>query len=298
MSEASDGHGPPRAILVATDLSARCDRALDRAVMLAEEWQATLVVLHVIENAGAVEAMLDRDPQRAARDPMALARRQLIRDVGEKIDAATLVIEHGRPADAIVRVAERESCGLIVLGIARDELFGRFSLGTTVDRLLRGAPAPLLVVRERPRRRYEQIAVATDFSESSRLALDAVRRLFPDRRPTLLHAYEPLMESLAPDLSSYRREARSAAIADAMAFAAGSAPPSGGTPPDVFVEQGDPVSVLQDYVADGNADLVALGSHGRSAIYEIFLGSTAKRVLERLPADALIIREPRAAVER
>ena len=42
--------GPARKILLATDLSARCDRALYRAAMLAKQWQSSLIVLHVVED--------------------------------------------------------------------------------------------------------------------------------------------------------------------------------------------------------------------------------------------------------
>lgn len=39
---------PPARLLLATDLSARCDRALDRAAQLAGEWHAELVALNVL----------------------------------------------------------------------------------------------------------------------------------------------------------------------------------------------------------------------------------------------------------
>jgi nucleotide-binding universal stress UspA family protein len=49
MSEPSWMNGPPRRIILATDLSARCDRALDRAAALASAWQAELIALHARE---------------------------------------------------------------------------------------------------------------------------------------------------------------------------------------------------------------------------------------------------------
>lgn len=40
----------PRSILLATDLTSRCDRAFDRAARLARQWNAPLHVLHAIES--------------------------------------------------------------------------------------------------------------------------------------------------------------------------------------------------------------------------------------------------------
>ncbi len=39
---------PPRAILLATDLTARSDRALSRAQLLAKNWQSRLVAVHAV----------------------------------------------------------------------------------------------------------------------------------------------------------------------------------------------------------------------------------------------------------
>src|SRR3546814_4747188 len=41
--------GPPQRILLATDLSFRCERALNRAAALSAHWQSALVVLHVLD---------------------------------------------------------------------------------------------------------------------------------------------------------------------------------------------------------------------------------------------------------
>ena len=39
----------PDKVALATDLSHRCDRALDRAVLIAKEWHASLLVIHALE---------------------------------------------------------------------------------------------------------------------------------------------------------------------------------------------------------------------------------------------------------
>ena len=41
--------------------------------------------------------------------------------------------------------------------------------------------------------------------------------------------------------------------------------------------------------------LVVLGTHGRSAFFEVLIGSVAKQIMEELPCDALVVRDPRAS---
>ena len=291
-------NGPPKRILLATDLSARCDRALDRAVSLAAQWQARLVVLHVLEDEPATLREAGLPSWRRPPDPATLARKQLLADVGSIAEKATIIIEQGEPAEAILRHAEAEGCDLIVTGVARDELLGRFNLGRTVDRLLRRSRMPVLFVRGRARSPYRHIVVATDFSESSRHAFTAAMQFFPQQRLTIFHAYDAPMSGLMSDSTSYQREYRKVAVQDCEAFLQGAnGGASGGPHPQVLIEQGAPGFLLREYAREQGADLVVLGTHGRSAIFEALLGSVAKEIMEYLPCDALVIREPRAAVE-
>src|SRR3546814_20872725 len=62
--------------------------------------------------------------------------------------------------------------------------------GDTVDRLIRKAPVPVLIVRDRAFEPYHTMLVATDFSESSRVALETAIRFFPDTGLSLFHAYD------------------------------------------------------------------------------------------------------------
>ena len=291
--------GPPKRILLATDLSARCDRALDRAASLAAQWQAKLVVLHVLEGPepGVSDVIWQLPSWRRPPDPLSLARRQLLADIGAVAEKATIVIEEGDPAEAILRTAEAEGCDLIVTGIARDELLGRFMLGRTVDRLLRRSRVPVLVVKDRARGPYRHIVVATDFSDSSRHALEAAARLFPEQRLTVFHAYDAPMAGLMADTASYQKGYRQVVAQECEAFLQSiDKPGSDWQHPHVFIEHGAPDRLLRDYVRDKGVDLVVLGTHGRSALFEVLLGSVAKRIMDSLPCDALVAREPRATV--
>jgi nucleotide-binding universal stress UspA family protein len=291
-------NGPPREILLATDLSARSDRALDRAASLARQWKAHLTVLHVLEEEMSSSDQVDQLSSGGRQpEPLDVVRQHLLADLKELAGAATVLIERGDVVDSIMRVALAGNSELIVIGVARNELLGQLMLGRTVDRLLRRSQVPVLVVKERARRPYRHIVVATDFSESSRHALVAATRFFPEEALTVFHAYDAQMSGLADDPAAYRREGRKTAAEDCEVFLRATAElQNRRRPPGIFVEYGAPSNLLRDYIAGHPADLVVVGTHGRSAIFDVLIGSVAKQILGDVPCDTLVIRDPRAKV--
>lgn len=301
MAEPIWTQGPPRKILLATDLSARCDRALDRAAALAEAWKADLLAVHALEqteNFYAAELERRLPSWRRPADAVDIARNQLRRDMMKAGANLTAIVAKGEPADVILGVAEEKACDLIVTGIARDETFGRFGLGTTVDRLLRRSRIPLLIVKQRVRAPYSNIVVATDFSQSSRQALLAAMAYFPGPRLDIFHAYNAPMSGLAGDPVRYQDQYREIAVQHCAAFLAEAGIPDERRSCFGFIaDPGHPSWLLQQYVRDRGVDLIFLGTHGRSAILNILLGSTAKESLRALPCDVLVVREPRSVIE-
>lgn len=299
MDQTSPTKGTPRSILLATDLSARSDRALDRAVQLAKQWRSRLTVLHVLEDARASLNSADPLPSwRRPPDPLNAIRKDLAADLGEIADMTTILIEEGDTVEAVAGAAGMTRSELIVIGVARSGLLGELMLGRTVDGLLRRCPEPLLVVKARPRRQYQHIVVATDFSESSRHAFDAAARFFPDNALTVFHAYDPPMSGLTGDAAAYRHEYRKIAEQDCEDFLQEAEKHQANwRRPRMMIEYGTPNHLLNDYVADNSADLVVVGTQGRSAIFDVLIGSVAKRILEDVSCDVLLVREPRAKAE-
>lgn len=299
MSVPSWMKGSPQSILLATDLSARSDRALDRAVLLAKQWGSHLTVLHVLDDQHSPLDLGEPAPSwRRPPDPSRAVRKSITSELSAISDAASVLIEEGPVVETIMRVANSEASDLIVIGVARSALLDELMLGRTVDGLLRRSSMPVLVVKNRARRRYRHIVVATDFSESSRHALVAAMRIFPDQALTIFHAYDTPMSGPMSDATSYRREYRKIAEQDLSVFLSETEKLySAGQHPRVLIEYGAPNNLLHDYVADKEADLVVVGTHGGSAIFDIFIGSMAKRILNGVPCDVLVVREPRARAE-
>jgi universal stress protein A len=64
------------------------------------------------------------------------------------------------------------------------------------------------------------------------------------------------------------------------------------------VTHGVPSDTIVDAAATEKADLVVVGSHGRTGLTRLLMGSVASHVLTHAPCSVLVVREPRAAERR
>ena len=64
------------------------------------------------------------------------------------------------------------------------------------------------------------------------------------------------------------------------------------------IEDGDPVKTIVSQAAAWPADLIVMGTHGRTGFERQLLGSVAERVLRKAPCPVLVHREPVTAAQR
>lgn len=295
MAELRPTTRPQQRILLATDLSARCDRALDRAVELAAEWGAELAALHVLEQTETFYAQRLDQRLPSWRRPAELAsivERQLREDVAPFRVPVSAIVRRGAPTEVVLEVAKEQDCDLIVTGLARDETLGRFGLGSTVHALIRRAQVPVLIVKKRPRGPYAHMVLATDFSTASRDALNAAAAHFPGRKISVLHAYEPPYSDLTAAGAPYEAEYRARMLAECAKFLETTAlSEEAKRSAELLAERGEPGRLLHDYVLHRGADLVVLGASGRSALLNMLLGGgAATEIVAELPCDAFVVR--------
>jgi len=287
----------PRRIALATDLSHRCDRALERALLVAKARQAELTVIHALappENVTLFGSLSDLPSWRRVSDPVRKARERIYKDLVREdptIDIAVHV-ETGSPAEVVLEGARATGAELIVTGVARDELLARMFLGDTVDRLIRRSTVPVLIVRDRAFEPYRTMLVATDFSASSRLALETAVQFFPDTGISLFHAYDvPFAGYLGRAEVEKQFEGFGKDAADKFLAEAGIAPDAA-RKVTRLIEHGVPEGLLRDYAENSRRHLTVVGTHGGGMIYETLIGSTARRIIDAVPGDVLLVPDP------
>lgn len=288
---------PPKKILLATDLSARSDRALDRAVQLARQWDANLTIVHALEKPVIDPpwwSQLEESPSwRRPPDPAKAIADQIRRDAQPDIGDFEIRVSEGDAADVVMDFAELEGADLIVLGTGRNETLGRLMLGDTTEHLVRKSPVSILVVKNRPRRPYRHILAGTDFTEESRFGLVMAAKMFPDATIALMHAFEMPYRSLTTD-SKLSRDFSAMEKETLTSFVDESDLPAEARERVVaMTEHGSPPLMLSKYATERGADLTVIGAYSRSLVFHLLIGGTARRIVDAVPSDVLVIRAQR-----
>lgn len=145
--------------------------------------------------------------------------------------------------------------------------------------------------------RYETLLVPYDFSPHSRAALDTavdLARRLGARRLELVHVLQPPSFAypgfegtiaVPPNLVELER-----ALWDSLAQVADDVR-SPDVPLEIQVVQAESVAgTLCEVAEKRGADLIVMGSHGRTGLAHVFLGSVAERTLRRAPCPVLTVR--------
>jgi nucleotide-binding universal stress UspA family protein len=134
-----------RRIVYATDFGDSSASAAAYAVALAQEHQAHLTLLHVIEHPKAGEFIGPQELVEAALDRL----RALVAGEAELWCEPRAIVRHGVPAEKILEVAEMEQADLIVLGVRSAKGVVRAThLPTAVaHQVISQATCPVLTVR-------------------------------------------------------------------------------------------------------------------------------------------------------
>ena len=261
-------------ILIAHDLRDTADQALCRAAQLARQHDARLTLLHVLD------PNLSQAQQEEARQAL---DRSLTRYAPP---GSQLCLRSGKPCDVVLQQLQALGCDLLVLG-AHHQRHDFFS-GTSLDRIARNCPVPLLLVARNDFQPYQRAIAALDFSLCACSALNRAYHLLPASAELhAVHVFEP-DKGTATQVEAQLQIQR--ALIDQLLEDEAQNLPSQGPGLSHEVLQGGILRSLQEQLKARRSELLVLGSHGRSALSQALLGSLAQHFLHRAPCDVLVVR--------
>jgi nucleotide-binding universal stress UspA family protein len=279
-------------LLVPLDGSSLSEAVLPLAEALAHDTGAELVFLQALRAQGSLplEAKAQEDAEaylyRTTETRTALGL------------AARWVVWYDDPDQAIVDAATVNEVDLIVMATHGRGGLGRLLLGSVAERVVRRAPAPVLLVRDHSTQAREvvgKILVPLDRSRLSEGVLSVVERLAGSRGAgvCLVHAVEPGPPPLAGvPLPAEDLMGRWVAEAEDHLARVAERLEAQDIAVTCVVRTGAPPDVILRCASEAGAGLVAMTTHGRTGLDRLLMGSVAEQIVRAAPTPVLLWKAP------
>jgi nucleotide-binding universal stress UspA family protein len=284
-------------ILAAMDFDKGSDELLRQADALARSYNVKLSVCHVLPEIFAVRPLF---PQLHLDDALKLSELEAaVRDaLLERIRTVTareppqmeIEMEQGTVHAGILRAAENIGAGAVVVGGKVDHR-GLRILGSAAEHVVRYANCPVLVARPSP---AGKVLAATDFSDPALPAVEAGAAEARHRKAdlTIIHATD-LLPVLSPfyeefyglppmDLRDQMRNLWQQRLDDCVNYYQAK---GGG-----LLRDGPAAPAILSAASELPAQLLVVGTHGRTGLSRIALGSVAETVVRAAPCSVFIVR--------
>lgn len=273
-------------VVAAVDLSQTGRRVAERAGMIAAEFGASLLLLHVAEPIAesfyppVLGELVDRH-RRIRLDELA---RWL--EENSQVEIGVEFVK-GSPAWEIIKA--EKTARLIVIGSATMD---PSDPGPVARRVIRSARHDVLMVRRQPRGPYTKVVVAVDLSPPSAYTLERGIAMSPDGTVTVVVAVDSRHDSVIqaagvdPDemrnIKTSQRARVEAALEELIAPYGDQCRP--------IIQDGPAVAVIEEVSRRESASLVVVGSRGAGATKLVLLGTVASDTVRHVPCDVMVAR--------
>ncbi len=283
-------------ILVGHSLFPDGDIAVRAATVLAERAQAALYLLHVVEPYPVYQRMrFPTVPAHAMLEEVVLKVRAQLNDLATSSLLSRFAVETdvhvGKPFVEIVKTCRAWNANVIVVGVSQRGT-DRF-LGSTGERVLRKSPVPVFLVKREFLPGPKTILIPIDFSPASRDAAKEALALVRGfgGRAVFLHVLDmsylyPAAYGVEPiivppvtpeDIEPEWQEFLSTLPLTDIAW-------------EKQTREGPAARQIADAAAELSTDLVVIGTHGRTGVAHMLLGSVAEAVLKLTDCSVFTVR--------
>jgi nucleotide-binding universal stress UspA family protein len=275
-------------LLVGVDGSASSIHALEESFRLAKE--GTVVVAVAPPFTVDLKIGAEGEIQKMLKEPCETALTKAT-EMGKAAGAEIIgVCAMGQPHERIVDLSESEGCDLIVMGAKGMLSLEKTLMGDTTAKVIGYSVKDVLVVPEKATLGLGKILVATDGSEYSRRAmaraLDFAESYGAELDVISIVEISPEIYSIAPQVVEEKVQKTEEYLAGLRKQA-----DSRGIKSKGFVrDSAEPYNVITEIAQKENIGLILLGSHGRTGLSRILMGSTAERVIAQAPCPVLVVK--------
>jgi len=269
-------------LLLATDGSEFSEGAIREAINLAKTCSSKLYAISVAEVLD-IREFADDYPLVAVESREKALRQHLesVKEIAEKEGVVCeIILGRGKEASKeIIDEAAKNNAELIIMGRHGRTGITRIMMGSVTAKVIGDAPCKVLVVPRFARISLEKILVPTDGSIFSDLAVREAISIAKRIGSSLIA------------LSVYKRDANFE-LAEATIGIVKELADKEGVKIEALTLKGEPHEIIVDTVEKKKSGFMVIGSHGRSGMERLLMGSVTERVIGHAGCPILVVRKP------
>lgn len=287
MSAASPANPFPK-ILVCTDGSPDSEGAITAALHLAKTTGSTVFVLEVLFYLAGYEMQapdtlappvvnleLMRVQEKAAAERLEAWKAEAAK---EGVSLEPRIRTSPSAYDGILEEAEELRPDLIIMGRHGYTGLTRLLMGSVTARVIGHSPVNVLVVPQGVPLGFERLLIASDGSPDSEAAWAEALALAGAMGSALIGVAVAATERDIPTATAAVRNLEAAAGKQ-------------GIPVDTMIPTGRPEEGIVKAAAFKGASLIIVGSHGRTGLKRLLMGSVAERVIGLAACPVLVVKQ-------
>ena len=277
-----------RKILSAIDGSISSIHALRESFKFASNEKCWITVTSVVPPyVGDLSTVGVGDVMSSMRKPCEMALKEAEKLAKEEGVLIKTVCEEGEIFERISDLADAENCDLIVIGRRGLHRLERSLVGSVTARVIGYGQRDVLVVPIDTHVGFQRVLVATDGSRYCRPAVERAIDFCSSYGgemvavsivdvPTELYAEAPqLVDDLAHKAHGFVSEVKKQAEVSGLKV-------------ETFVREGEAYQAIVDLAKEQSVNMIVMGSHGRTGLKRLLMGSVAEKVIGYAPCPVLV----------
>jgi len=278
-------------ILFATDFLHSFENDLQHALAVAKKFDAEIFPIHVLP-----DSVKDEKARRLLSEAATKELDQLCRRIeAANLSAGDPILEFGVHYDNIVAAADRLDANFIMIGAGQKPADDPYPLGTTAEKIIRNSDKPVWVIKPDQPFALRTLLCPVDYSKESALALSnalVLARRF-EARLVILTVFEkrygasrgssPDWEAVEAYWQDVEDQEEKAYLEQFEAFLKDFNLQGLEVERKIVIGQAAP-EILRT-IGKLDADLLIMGTTGRSGLSRLMMGSVTEKVIRTLPCS-------------
>ena len=266
-------------LMVATDGSKYSESAIREAISLAKICSSNLIAVSVVKTNLEFDSVLPQFVEKAEQDAIKHLESVKAQATKEGVNCITVVSLSEEPYEDIVRHAAKNNADMIIIGTHGKTGVKRLMMGSVTAKVIGHAPCKVMVIPKEARLTFERILIATDGSVYSELASREAVSIAKRTGSGLIALSVAKKDENLPVAKETVNAVKELAERERVKV-------------ETLTLKGEPYETIVKAAEQRNAGLIVVGSHGRTGVERLLMGSVTERVIGHSKTAVLVVRKP------